>query len=212
MLRYPAPLQPGDRHRCGRTRPQARRIVAARRRQPRDARRQPAVLRLRPADDSLPDAASQVLREMRAAVDEGVEQLLDDAGGVPEHLMPGVATRCSVAKPSGMASTASWALLGGTSGSCSPTMTSTGQRTAAKPARRSMSGIDGVKCRFTCGVPIRACETRSYSAVGGRTDSSGAQCLAHCCWARSVASANDRAMAAAASSPPTWRNRSTVSA
>jgi len=151
MLRYPAPLQPGDRHRCGRTRPQARRIVAARRRQPRDARRQPAVLRLRPADDSLPDAASQVLREMRAAVDEGVEQLLDDAGGVPEHLMPGVATRCSVAKPSGMASTASWALLGGTSGSCSPTMTSTGQRTAAKPARRSMSAST-VKCRFTCGV------------------------------------------------------------
>jgi hypothetical protein len=179
MLRYPAPLQPGDRHLCGRTRPQARRIVAARRRQPRDARRQPAVLRLRPADDSLPDAASQVLREMRAAVDEGVEQLLDDAGGVPEHLMPGVATRCSVAKPSGMASTASWALLGGTSGSCSPTMTSTGQRTAAKPARRSMSGIDGevsVHLRGAGPSPPREPPRRratTAAAWSGRSRSSG---------------------------------------
>ncbi len=65
---------------------------------------------------------------------------------------PALATRCSVARPSGMATTASSALLGGTSGSCSPTRTSTGQRTAARPGRRSMSGIDGVKCRFTCGA------------------------------------------------------------
>lgn len=93
----------------------------------------------------MPDTAGQVrLPEVSAQLlTKGLEKLLDDMGVSRSTHVPGSATRCSIAKPCGTATTASSALRGGTSGSCSPAKTQSlshqqprSSHTPTRPAQR----------------------------------------------------------------------------